>query len=76
MNSEVTIAAADPMNLIGIVIPGDRPIALPGRTVTYRNGQLKSEVTDAPQPETMPIVIDAAHYLHPAPSLFASDTGT
>ena len=31
----VTFAAADPMNLIGIVIPGEREHSLPGRTVTY-----------------------------------------
>jgi ATP-dependent Lhr-like helicase len=31
----VTCAAADPMNLIGIVIPGERPPCIPGRTVTY-----------------------------------------
>ena len=31
----VTCAAADPMNLIGIVIPGERPACIPGRTVTY-----------------------------------------
>jgi ATP-dependent helicase Lhr and Lhr-like helicase len=31
----VTYAAADPMNLIGVVIPGDRPPSVPGKTVTY-----------------------------------------
>ena len=31
----VTCAAADPMNLIGIVIPGERPPSVPGKTVTY-----------------------------------------
>jgi ATP-dependent helicase Lhr and Lhr-like helicase len=31
----VSCAAADPMNLIGIVIPGERPPSVPGRTVTY-----------------------------------------
>ena len=31
----ITYAAADPMNLIGIVIPGDRPPCIPGKTVTY-----------------------------------------
>ena len=75
VSTEVTIAAADPMNLIGIVVPGDRPTALPGRTVTYRNGQLKSEIKAVMPAESLPMVIDAAHYLHPAASLFASDTG-
>jgi ATP-dependent Lhr-like helicase len=31
----VTYSAADPMNLVGVVIPGEREAAVPGRTVTY-----------------------------------------
>jgi ATP-dependent Lhr-like helicase len=31
----ITFAAADPMNLVGVVIPGEREAAVPGRTVTY-----------------------------------------
>jgi ATP-dependent Lhr-like helicase len=31
----LTYAAADPMNLIGVVIPGERPPCIPGKTVTY-----------------------------------------
>jgi ATP-dependent Lhr-like helicase len=31
----LTYAAADPMNLIGIVIPGERPPCIPRKTVTY-----------------------------------------
>ncbi|MFZ0662939.1 MAG: DEAD/DEAH box helicase [Acidobacteriaceae bacterium] len=31
----VTYSAADPMNLVGVVIPGDREASVPGRTVTY-----------------------------------------
>lgn len=31
----VTYSATDPMNLVGIVIPGEREAAIPGRTVTY-----------------------------------------
>jgi len=34
----VTISAADPLNLIGIVVPGERIPAISGRTVTYRDG--------------------------------------
>jgi ATP-dependent Lhr-like helicase len=34
----VTLSAADPLNLIGIVIPGERVPAISGRTITYRNG--------------------------------------
>lgn len=31
----ITYSAADPMNLVGIVIPGEREASIPGRTVTY-----------------------------------------
>jgi ATP-dependent helicase Lhr and Lhr-like helicase len=34
----VTISAADPLNLIGIVVPGDRVPAISGRVVSYRDG--------------------------------------
>jgi ATP-dependent Lhr-like helicase len=39
----IPVAAADPMNLAGIVIPGDRIPAVPGRQVLYRNGRLHME---------------------------------
>ena len=34
----VTISAADPANLVGIVVPGDRPAAIAGRTVQFSAG--------------------------------------
>ncbi len=34
----ITISAADPLNLVGIVVPGDRVPAISGKTVTYRDG--------------------------------------
>ncbi len=34
----VTLSAADPLNLIGIVVPGERIPAISGRTVTYSDG--------------------------------------
>jgi ATP-dependent Lhr-like helicase len=34
----IVIAAADPLNLVGIVVPGDRIPAISGRTVTFRSG--------------------------------------
>jgi len=38
-NAERTvIAAADPLNLVGIVVPGDRIPAISGRSVTFRDG--------------------------------------
>jgi ATP-dependent Lhr-like helicase len=33
-----TVSAADPLNLVGIVVPGDRVPAISGRTVTFRDG--------------------------------------
>lgn len=37
-DGDVTVAAADPLNLAGIVTPGERPAAQPGKTVTLRGG--------------------------------------
>ncbi len=34
----VTIAAADPLNLVGIAVPGERIPAISGRSVTFRDG--------------------------------------
>ncbi|MCU1226850.1 MAG: associated domain protein [Edaphobacter sp.] len=39
----IPVAAADPINLAGIVIPGDRIPAVPGRQVLYRNGTVLTE---------------------------------
>jgi ATP-dependent Lhr-like helicase len=36
----ITVAAADPLNLAGIVLPGDRVAAIPGKQVCYCNGKL------------------------------------
>ena len=45
----ISIAAADPLNLAGILVPGDRVPAIPGRAVTYLNGSVASE---PPSPES------------------------
>jgi ATP-dependent helicase Lhr and Lhr-like helicase len=34
----ITLSAADPLNLIGILVPGDRVPAISGKTVSYRDG--------------------------------------
>ena len=34
----IALSAADPLNLIGILVPGERVPAISGKTVTYRNG--------------------------------------
>jgi ATP-dependent Lhr-like helicase len=45
----ITLSAADPLNLAGILVPGTRIPAIPGRTVTFLNGSVASET---PSPET------------------------
>ena len=39
----ITVAAADPLNLAGIVVPGERPAAVPGKTVTFVGGAVRVE---------------------------------
>ena len=34
----MTLSAADPLNLVGILVPGERAPAISGRTVSYRDG--------------------------------------
>ena len=42
----VTVAAADPLNLVGIVVPGERPAAVPGKTVTFEGGAARKAQSD------------------------------
>jgi ATP-dependent helicase Lhr and Lhr-like helicase len=42
-NAMISVAAADPMNLVGIVVPGERIPAIPGRQLLYCNGKLHTE---------------------------------
>ena len=45
----VTLAAADPLNLVGILIPGERTPAIPGREVRFLCGaELNSAPADTP----------------------------
>ena len=34
----VVISAADPLNLVGIIVPGERIPAISGRSVAFRDG--------------------------------------
>ena len=34
----ITLSAADPLNLVGILVPGDRVPAISGNSVSYREG--------------------------------------
>jgi ATP-dependent Lhr-like helicase len=45
----VTLSAADPLNLVGILVPGDRVPAISGRSVTYRGGAALSAAADPVQ---------------------------
>ncbi len=42
-----TVSAADPLNLVGIVVPGERVPAISGRTVTFRDGVALARSGDA-----------------------------
>jgi ATP-dependent Lhr-like helicase len=58
----ISVAAADPMNLAGIVIPGDRAPAVPGKQVFYRNGNLQTEDGTVASPDStdlLPAVLTA-----------------
>src|SRR5208337_4925390 len=37
----VTLSAADPLNLVGIIVPGERVPAISGKTITLRDGALE-----------------------------------
>jgi ATP-dependent Lhr-like helicase len=46
----VSLAGADPMNLIGILVPGERVPAVPGRSLVYRDGVIPSGDPEAKVP--------------------------
>jgi len=52
----ITVAGADPMNLVGIVIPGERVGAVPGRSVAFQNGVVQTNKGTPPsgKPERKP----------------------
>jgi ATP-dependent Lhr-like helicase len=39
----ITLSAADPLNLVGILVPGERVPAISGKTVTFRDGVAVAE---------------------------------
>ena len=74
----VTIAAADPLNLVGIVVPGDRPIAIPGRTVQFTGGRFVTDTEPASvsgSPDGMPPLPINPGLLQQAATLFSPDPG-
>ncbi len=51
---EITVAAADPMNLAGIVVPGTRIPSVPGRHLHFLNGAVLEPSTPNPEPPLPP----------------------
>ncbi len=47
----ITVSAADPLNLVGILVPGERVPAISGKTVSFRDGvaSREGELRDVPQ---------------------------
>ncbi|HEX3742124.1 MAG TPA: helicase-related protein, partial [Terriglobales bacterium] len=43
----VTLSAADPLNLVGVIVPGERVPAISGRSVSYRDG-VAAEILSVP----------------------------
>jgi ATP-dependent Lhr-like helicase len=41
----IVVAGADPLNLAGILVPGERVAAVPGQTVAFVNGVIRQEET-------------------------------
>jgi ATP-dependent helicase Lhr and Lhr-like helicase len=53
MQERVVVAATDPLNLIGITLPGDKVSVMPGRTVTYAPGAEFGMVAEVPVEDEM-----------------------
>jgi ATP-dependent Lhr-like helicase len=51
-NEIVTISAADPMNLVGILVPGERIPAVGQRSVRFRSGIYIPEINAEHPPTT------------------------
>jgi ATP-dependent Lhr-like helicase len=55
----ISVAAADPINLAGIILPGERVPSVPGKQIVYRNGKLYKEETALPT-EEVPSILSVA----------------
>jgi ATP-dependent helicase Lhr and Lhr-like helicase len=49
----VTLSAADPLNLVGIIVPGERLAAISGHTVRFRDGMAVHDVDPSPAAVTI-----------------------
>jgi ATP-dependent Lhr-like helicase len=43
----IVLSAADPLNLVGILLPGERVPAISGKTVTFHDGIVVREALDS-----------------------------
>ena len=50
IEAPIAVSAADPLNLVGILVPGDRVPAIPGREVRFLNGSAVLETPTATIP--------------------------
>jgi len=65
----ITISAADPLNLVGIIVPGERVPAISGKTVTFRDGVSIQNV------EVPPCVLPGQLLTNEAPFLSSPQAG-
>ena len=72
-DQEIQVAAADPMNLVGVVLPGERVPGVAGRFVTYRNGSPANPEPSA-SPGKHPRHFHPTEVLPPPPQREASDS--
>jgi ATP-dependent Lhr-like helicase len=59
----MTLSAADPLNLVGILVPGERVPAISGKTVSYRDGiaiQAIEPAASNPAAESIAIPVEEA----------------
>jgi ATP-dependent helicase Lhr and Lhr-like helicase len=62
----IPVAAADPINLAGIVVPGERVPAVPGKQILYRNGNLYTGAEQEPASAELTLVLPPVPAGHPA----------
>jgi ATP-dependent Lhr-like helicase len=64
-DATIQVAAADPMNLSGIVVPGERVPSVPGRFVEFRNGQIVADASAMTTPAAPPRSARLPRYQQP-----------
>ncbi|MGO9646594.1 MAG: hypothetical protein ACLPOO_00940, partial [Terriglobales bacterium] len=49
----ITLSAADPLNLVGILVPGERVPAISGKIVSFRDGVAVQEAEHPTMPQSL-----------------------